>query len=534
MSNKSLFTNRTSNPVSPTPVADTVNAAGGDAYASEPKQALAQIAATNCFNGTYYASASDNLNLAREAALKLKNDPTFVAKVAMYSRTKGYMKDMPAFLMVMLADSNRELFNKLFSHVIDNGKMLRNFVQIARSGATGRKFNMSARGLRKTITSWFHNRDARQLFKDSIGNDPSMKDMLRMCRPKPISEEQEALFGYFLGKDIEVDRLPEIVRQYENYKRTKKGVVPNVDFRQLDSLGLGTVEWTEIARNASWQMTRMNLNTFARHGVFNNKEVSKIVAARLNDPEQVLKSKVFPYQLMMAYKATESNNEVPGEIREALQDAMEIAINNVPSIDGQVYVCVDTSGSMGSPITGDRGLGSRANSSVSCVDVAALVASTIVRRNPNAKVLTFQSTAQYVPLNPRDTVITNTSKLAKAGGGTNCSAGLATLNKDKAMGDAVIYVSDYESWVDSSRDTGYGFGTGMLSEWNTFHARNPKAKLVCIDLTPSDCSQVKEHNDILQVGGFSDTVFDVVRSFINHGTEKNHWVDEIESVQLPD
>ena len=34
------------------------------------------------------------------------------------------------------------------------------------------------------------------------------------------------------------------------------------------------------------------------------------------------------------------------ELREALQDAMEIALENVPAIDGKVYVFPDISGSM--------------------------------------------------------------------------------------------------------------------------------------------------------------------------------------------
>ena len=35
------------------------------------------------------------------------------------------------------------------------------------------------------------------------------------------------------------------------------------------------------------------------------------------------------------------------EVRDALQDAMELAIANVPSIEGRVVVCPDVSGSMG-------------------------------------------------------------------------------------------------------------------------------------------------------------------------------------------
>ena len=39
------------------------------------------------------------------------------------------------------------------------------------------------------------------------------------------------------------------------------------------------------------------------------------------------------------------------ELRDALQDAMEHATQNVPAM-GKVYVAVDVSGSMGSPVTG--------------------------------------------------------------------------------------------------------------------------------------------------------------------------------------
>ncbi len=41
-------------------------------------------------------------------------------------------------------------------------------------------------------------------------------------------------------------------------------------------------------------------------------------------------------------------------VRQALEDAMEIATANVPRIEGQVYVCPDVSGSMQSPVTGQR------------------------------------------------------------------------------------------------------------------------------------------------------------------------------------
>lgn len=529
MANKNLF--KSPGVEAKVPVADTVNNAGGKAYLFDKKHCIAQIACTNCFNGTFYASAEDSLKLAKDAALALKEDPEFLAKVALYSREKGYMKDMPSFLVVLLAELDSKLFRKVFPKVIDNGKMLRNFCQMARSGAvTGKVRNLSSGAVRHAIQQWFDVRGPYALFKASIGNDPSMKDMLRMARPKPNSEEKNALFAYFLGKDVSLSKLPEVVREYEEFKKTKKGKAPNVDFRFLDSLGLNDEHWVDIAKDAPWQMTRMNINTFARHNVFKNKEVTSVVADRLRNKEEIVKACQFPYQMYSAWKATVDNSEVPFEIRDALQDAMEISIDNVPEIKGNILVCVDTSGSMGSPITGGDSKSSKPVSKIPCVDVAGLFASAIARKNRSAEIWTFSNSANRVRLNPRDTVITNTKLLAKAGGGTNISAPMIEFNKAKKKADAIIYVSDYESWIDNGYSA-YG-GTGLSLEWEKFKKNNPKAKLVCIDLTPRNNSQIKVRKDVLQVGGFSDNVFNVISSFLEHGDSADHWVSEIEKVDL--
>jgi 60 kDa SS-A/Ro ribonucleoprotein len=44
------------------------------------------------------------------------------------------MKDVPALLVAVLSVKDRDLFKAVFPRVMDNGKMLRNFVQIMRSG----------------------------------------------------------------------------------------------------------------------------------------------------------------------------------------------------------------------------------------------------------------------------------------------------------------------------------------------------------------------------------------------------------------
>jgi len=150
--------------------------------------------------------------------------------------------------------------------------------------------------------------------------------------------------------------------------------MPEVDFRLLAGLPLLTEQWKQIARNAPWQMTRMNLNTFARHGVFDG-DLDGLVAARLRDPEAIGRARVYPYQLLVAYANAAA--EVPAVIREALQDALETSLTNVPELEGSTWVLVDVSGSMSTPVTGQR---SGSTSKVRCIDVASLIAAAILRR----------------------------------------------------------------------------------------------------------------------------------------------------------
>jgi 60 kDa SS-A/Ro ribonucleoprotein len=332
-----------------------------------------------------------------------------------------------------------------------------------------------------------------------------------------------------IGRNHDSAALPEIVKSFEAFKSGASKQTPDVPFQMLTALKLSKEQWADIARNAPWQMTRMNLNTFARHGVFEAPGVSELIAERLRNTEVIRKARVFPYQLMSAYVS--ANGLVPAAVRDALQDAMEVAIQNVPRIKGKVYVCPDVSGSMQSPVTGFR-VG--ATTSVRCVDVAALVASAVLRKNPTAEVIPFESNVVRADLNPRDSVMTSAAKLSGLPcGGTNCSAPLAWLNSRKAEGDLVIYVSDNESWVDAPHYGRFGGSrTETMKQWALFKQRNPQARLVCMDIQPCATSQAAECEDIVNIGGFSDQVFEVIAEFAAGRLNANHWVGVIEAVEL--
>lgn len=506
------------------------NEAGGLAYRLEDRAALAQLLVTNCFNNTFYSSADDLAKQFNELCNKV--DSEFLAKACVYGAENGRMKDSVSFGCAVLANRGPEglyYLSQIFERVM-NTKRLYGFVQIIRSGVTGRRSFGSA--VKRLIQNWINNRDGEGLFKGSIGHsNPSLSDVIKMVRPRPENREREALYAYLIGKECKSRLLPPLVQEFERFKVNPVGTVPAVPFQALSNIKLSTSQWEQLALSMPWNTLRMNLNTLERNGVFNNRSVVRQLAAKLASKDEVARNNVFPYQLMTAYKFAEN---VPSEINVALQDAVELSTYNVPSYDCDVAVMVDTSGSMSSPVTGNR-LGS--TSKFTCVELASLIASTVLRKNPGSKIIPFDTQVHSCKFNPRDSLITNASTLARfGGGGTDCSCALRSLNVSRDWKyDLLFMISDNESWASlNSGYRGYSYGRGsypdMAHEWSVYRKANPKAKMVLLDIQPNTSTQVQSDKNVLNCGGWSDVAFEIVGAFLKG--EKDSFVTAINNVNL--
>src|ERR1700741_2214797 len=277
MANKPLFASLRDALI---PQTDSVNSENAPAYALAPKQALAQYAATGCFGRTFYATADEQLTRVLELCDAV--DPRFVAQVAVYSRTQSFMKDMPAMLCAWLSARDARLHEAVFARVIDNARMLRTYVQILRSGVVGRKSLGTAP--KRLVREWLASRNEDGLFNSHAGQSPSLADIVKMVHPKPAGPEREAFYAYMIGRSYDANALPKLVMQFEQFKAGESLDVPDLPFMLLSALPLARKDWVSIAKNASWQTTRMNLNTFARHGVFEVDGLAGVIAARLGDP----------------------------------------------------------------------------------------------------------------------------------------------------------------------------------------------------------------------------------------------------------
>ncbi len=545
MANKSLFASMIGRILK----ANAVNEAGGKAYKLAPKLALAQIAATGTFGNAFYSTAETQL----DEVLKLideVDDNQYLAKLALYAREKAFMKDMPAALLVALSVRDTELMHRVFDRVVDNGRVLRTVFQMIRSGQFKNKAGKGRIGLSSSVQRafqrWLNTASVGKLLSASIGNDPSLRDILRMARPTPKDNARRALFGWLTDKEVEKwapasgADLPVEAQSLNAYRSSESeeaqaliaGGLDAVRWDLLSDAAKGPKVWAALARKMGPQALRMNLNTLLRHDVLKSDAMVDYVAGRISDEAEVLRSKQFPYQYLAAY--LNADDGVPQKIKAALHKAAEIACGNVPELPGPVVIGLDTSGSMSSAVTGHRGPG--ATSKMRCIDVAALFAAAILRRNPDSVVIPFDTSAYDAKIDPSDSILSIAERLAKyGGGGTDCSLPLVAANQKYAKRKfaGIVLVSDNESWV----GTGRHGDTGVMTAWDAFVAnqrklagKNVSPKLVCIDVQPYQTTQACERTDIMNIGGFSDAVFNVISAFLADNNQR--FVAEVEAMEL--
>ena len=483
------------------------NLAGGNAYSLEDRDALTLFAMTGTFAGTAYSTPKDVLNNLKTLCDKV-NDVEFISNLAIYSRNKGCMKDIPSFLLgwVFANDNENKYFSTTFENVVDNGKMLCNFWQIVRSNTFGRK-NISSSKARKAIQKFFDTNTDKSIYTFSLeNNNPSIGDVIKCARPVPNSESKSALFNLLIGKNTKFEMLDSYIKEIVDIKKDTSLPMPKAPFLSLSSLNLTDPQWKELALTCSWRSLRKNLNTFHRHNVFDTNVIVEKIAKRICDKQEVLKSKTMPYEIMNAYFAATG---IPQSIKNALHIAMDYSLENTPEINSNlpISVCVDVSGSMKNHVMSNG----KQVSAVRYVDIAALFASSMLKKNKNCDLYVFDTDLRSHTISPFDSILTNAEKIASyGGGGTDCAIPIKHILKNKKEYSVIIFISDNESWMDNNIHN----TTEYQSYWNKYSKLYPNTKLICIDISPSNTTQVNKDKNVLKVSGFNDNVFSVIKVWL--------------------
>ncbi|MFE3202215.1 TROVE domain-containing protein [Embleya sp. NPDC059237] len=188
--------------------------------------------------------------------------------------------------------------------------------------------------------------------------------------------------------------------------------------------------WEALIPSMRYMALLRNLRNMDRAGV--SDDAAEAVAARLADPEEVARSRQFPFRFYAAHTAVQS-------LRwgHALEKALRASLANVPALPGRTLVLVDQSPSMfpGYPF-------STANTSdITLADQAKLFGSALALRAADADLVGYGIENYTVPFHRSDAVLTVMGRF-RMEDGTDTPAAVRDHYKDH---DRVLIVTDEQT-----------------------------------------------------------------------------------------
>lgn len=191
--------------------------------------------------------------------------------------------------------------------------------------------------------------------------------------------------------------------------------------------------WESIVPSMGFMAALRNLRNFDQAGV--SDEVAAKVAARLSDPEQVAKSRQFPFRFYAAHKNV-------GSLRwaHALETGLRHSLSNVPSLPGRTLILVDQSPSM---FPGPHYSGHASKSDIAFAEKAALFGSALALRCDHADLFGYGFKSYPVKFGKGDAVLTTMGKFREDSGTDTFGA----LQRHFANHDRVVIVTDEQTEV---------------------------------------------------------------------------------------
>ncbi|MDT0377213.1 TROVE domain-containing protein [Streptomyces sp. DSM 42041] len=515
---------------------------GGAAFTRDAKSDLFLFAAVNMVGeGTFYETVGDRDARFRDLVhAATKQDPDWVARFVPYLR--GHM-NMRSAAVVMAAESALARkqgtdkaatipVRKMIAGALQRADEPAEFVAYwkARTGSTTMPGGVQ-RGVGDAVTRLYTERAA--LKYDGGASQWRMADLVALAKPKPSGPWQADLFDYLAdrrwGRDrVRVtSRLP-ILSSYRAAMAMSEADrrawfledpdrlgAAGMTWEQLSSLGrMDAAAWTAIVPHMGLMALVRNLRNLDEAGV--PDAVAERVCARLADPEEVARSRQFPYRFLSAYRAAPS-------LRwgHALEKALAASTARVPALPGRTLVVVDTSASMCNTVSG--------RSVLRHVDVGALFGVALAARGCDVDLVGYANGTFRHPLKPGGSMLRQTeefcARIGEVGHGTET---VAALQATYAGHDRVVIISDMQAFAHpGDRMRGHYGARGEvrgMSVSDAIPAEVPMFGVNTSGYAPSSIDTGRPHR--YEVGGFSDKLFTLVNMLSRGGDAGWPWEQE--------
>ena len=450
----SKFNSSTARPVGLSPIATTgpaVNHEGTVGVARDAKSELFLLSVSNMVGeGTFYESAGERdtryAELVREVA---GADPEWTSGFLGWLRTGANMRsaslvgaaEATRALLAVKLPGGRQLVASVLQRADEPGEMLAYW-----TSRYGRPIPKPVkRGVADAIRRLYT--EFGLLKYDTGSKGFRFADVIDLVHPDASAPWQGDLFKHALDRRHgRAEEIPESLHMVRLNRGLRDGVHDPARMLDPDVLRQAGMTWEDVLsllgskvdKAKLWEalipsMGLMallrNLRNFDQAGV--SDEVAATVAARLADPEQVAKSRQFPFRFLAAYRAAPS-------LRwgHALDKALSASLANVPELPGRTLVLVDRSASMFGRMS--------KRSELTSADAAAIFGSAVSMRNVGrVDLVEFGTGSARIDVKPGESLLRVVDRFGILGGTDTLDA----VRQHYAGHDRVLIVTDEQAWA---------------------------------------------------------------------------------------
>ncbi|SHM15870.1 TROVE domain-containing protein [Chitinophaga sp. CF418] len=477
------------------------NHEGAKAYTLTPEMELYSAVVTASLQDQFYEKTTDKLERLR--SLIAKNDPAFVARLAVYTREKMYLRSVPLVLAVELARTHKgdNLVSRMAGRVVqraDEITELLAYYALANNRKEVKQLNNLSKQLQKGLGIAFNKFDEYQFAKYNRKAAVTLKDALFVVHPKAKDESQQVLFNKIVNDELQTPYTWETELSaagqvgYDSENKKAKA------FRKV---------WEDLIDSGQlgYMATLRNLRNMLDYDV-STAHLQK-VCAKLSDKEAVLKSKQLPFRFLSAYRELKDiDHGMIVSIKRALEKALQISVQHLKGFDAKtrVVIACDVSGSMQKPIS--------PKSKVMLYDIGLLLGMLLQHKCEYVTAGMFGDTWKRVSMSP-DNILANVDEFyrreGEVGYATNGYLVLDNLIKRKGVVEKIMLFTDGQLWDSNTNNT--ATGNRMSAKWMEYKKIAPDAKLYLFDLAgynavPLDVRQ----NDVFLIAGWSEKVFEIM------------------------
>jgi len=488
------------------------NYEGAEAYKLSDKMALYTAVCSASLQPKFYEPSS-GVALKEISGLIAKNDPEFVAKLAVYAREEMFLRSIPLVLAVELAKlgHGNSLVSKMTERVIQRADELYEilgYYQKANARTKDRKkLNKLSNQLKLGIAAAFNKFDEYQFGKYNREGDITLRDALFLTHPKAKDAAQQALFDKIAKKELAVPMTWETVISAKGNKKES---------------------WEELidAKKLPYMATLRNLRNIV------NAEVSakhlRTVLSYIENPTAVERSRQLPFRFVSAWRELSEIPEgtIPA-VMEALNNAINLSVRNIEGFgeEERILIACDTSGSMGHSLS--------PKSSVMYHDIGLTLGMLLksICKNVVTGIFGDEWRVQSFPAKSTLANIDAFDRLRGAvGHSTNGWKAIRWATEGNHQFDKMMFFTDCQ-WWDSDADMWLGtlVSHTAQSEWKRYKVKYPEAKAYFFDLAGYGNSPIRiGSNDVTMIGGWSNEVFKVLHAIENGGAA----LSRIEAINL--